>query len=137
MLQILQQEREGGCVVSLRGEAGVAESQALTEVIIQLAAQRPPVLVFDISGLTFISSLAMGEFASLAGALRKHGCRLAIAGASPMIRTALRRFRLDTSYEMADSYEQALAHAGGLTLSSAGVHGDVHASAGASAASAN
>lgn len=113
MLFLEQHDHDGVCVMSLRGEASVAEAQILTEGIISLAAARPPRLVFDLCALTFISSLAMGDLASLAAALRRYGCRLAIAGATPQTRGALRRVRLDRAYEMFDALEPALRELNG------------------------
>ncbi len=109
MLDMQKQEREGVTVVSLRGEAGMAEAQELTAYIINIAASRPPRLVFDLSGLTFISSLALGELASLAAALQRFECHLGIAGATPLTRTALRRARLDKAYELYDTADAAIA----------------------------
>lgn len=112
MLYLEQHDHDGVCVMSLRGEAGVAEAQVLTDGIIALAAARPQRLVFDLSALTFISSLAMGDLASLAAALRRYGCRLAIAGATPLMRGALHRVRLDRAYEMFEALEPALREFG-------------------------
>lgn len=116
MLLTHQQQHAGALVVALRGEAGVAEAQTLTELIIQLAATRPPKLIFDLSRLTFISSLATGELAALAASLRTYDCRLGIAGAPPMTLSALHRVRLDHYYEMFDSVELAISQFTGTSL---------------------
>ena len=108
MLYVDQHDENGVSVVALRGQAGVPESPALTEVIILLAAARPAKLLFDLSNLTFISSLSLGELASLAAALRKFKSRLALAGVSPQIRSALHRARLDRQYEVFDTVAAAI-----------------------------
>ena len=108
MLHVNQHDRDGVRLVTLQGEAGVAEAQELTSTIIDLAASRPKKLVFDLSRLTFISSLALGELASLADSLRRFECRMALAGASTMVKSALRRVRLDQAYEMFDAPELAI-----------------------------
>ena len=108
MLHVNQHERDGVHLVALCGEAGVAEAQELTSTLIDLAASRPKRLVFDFSKLTFISSLAVGELVSLAVSLQRFECRIAVAGASTMVRSALRRARLDRAYEMFDTLEVAI-----------------------------
>ena len=71
MLQIQQLDRDGVKLVVLRGEAGVAEAPDMSALMIDLAASRPKKLVFELTGLPFISSMAMGEMAALAAALRR------------------------------------------------------------------
>ena len=127
MLHIDQHDEDGVSVVVLRGEASVAEAQMLTEVIIPLAAERPAKLLFDLSQLRFISSLALGEMSSLAAALRRFETRLAIAGASPHVRSGLHRVRLNRQYAMFDSVEEALAYLAGQT--DLGVAADVEVTA--------
>jgi anti-anti-sigma factor len=109
MLQISNRDRDGVRIVLLKGEAGVAEAQELSSLMIELAASRPKKLVFDLSGLTFISSLALGEMAALAESLRRFEGHLAIASPTPLMRGALRRVRLDKSYDVFDTLEAAVA----------------------------
>jgi anti-anti-sigma factor len=127
MLYIDQHDDNGVSVVALRGQAGVPESPALTEVIILLAAARPEKLLFDLSNLTFISSLSLGELASLAAALGKFKSRLALAGVSPQIRSALHRARLDRQYEVFDTVAAAVAALGARPAELAGIGRDAHA----------
>jgi anti-anti-sigma factor len=109
MLQVSYQDRDGVRIVLLKGEAGVAEAQELASIMIELAASRPKKLVLDLSLLTFISSLALGEMAALANSLRRFESRLAIAAAAPLIGGAIRRVRLDKSYEVFGSLDAAVA----------------------------
>ena len=108
MLQIRHQERGGVRIVILQGEAGVAEAHELAGLMIELAASRPRKLVLDLHRLTFISSLALGDMASLAGSLRRFECRLAIVSPTPVVRGAIRRVRLDQAYELFDSVDAAV-----------------------------
>lgn len=112
MLEFHSADRDGVHVVAFVGEAGVGEARELSAMMIRLAAARSPRLVLDLSKLSFISSLAIGELASLAGGLRRFDCRLATAGANALVDAALKRVRMDQRYEMFATLEGALAALG-------------------------
>jgi hypothetical protein len=47
--------------------------------------------------------------ASLAGTLQRFECKLAIAAPTPLTRSAIRRVRLDRTYDVFDTLDQAVA----------------------------
>jgi anti-anti-sigma factor len=85
-------ETEAGPVVRLWGEAGVAEAGALEAALLPPAARRPGRVTFDLGGLAFVSSLAMGVLASYRRAAARAGTRVCLApDLHPAVREALDR----------------------------------------------
>ena len=107
MLDIEKSESNGLTRLRLIGEADVAGGHKLSPVAINLAAARPARLLVDLSQLTFLSSLAIGELAALAGALQRHGGRVALAGADRNIASALERVRLGDVLELYTTVDEA------------------------------
>lgn len=100
-----------GCtahVVTLEGEAGVREGHELSLLMPHLAADRPPVLVFDVGELTFISSLAIGELTALTTALAKYGCRVCLAGTRREIANVFDRAHLSDLLRSYPSVDAAI-----------------------------
>jgi anti-anti-sigma factor len=84
------------------GEAGVAEAGALEAALLPLAARRPASVTFDLGGLTFLSSLAMGVLVSYRRAAARAGTRVFLApDLHPAVREALDRAELSGLFEAA------------------------------------
>lgn len=107
MLRVEQREQAGVHVVELHGEAGTAEAWELAEVVAKLVEQRPAKLVFDLTGLTFISSLALGELINLSNKVALFNMRVALAGMPPKIQDVLRLIKFEQFYEMYPSLDVA------------------------------
>lgn len=97
-----------GTIVGLVGEASLAEMPQLERATLSLGASRPKVLIYDLSGLTFLASLAMGEMIRLTHAVREFGGRVAIAAPNEHVRGALVRARLERVIPIFDTVEQAV-----------------------------
>ncbi|HEX4796743.1 MAG TPA: STAS domain-containing protein [Humisphaera sp.] len=99
----------GAIVVCLRAEMGL--KMDATEIAFnRVAAQRPPLVVVDLAGLAFISSLGMGLLVALRGGTRHHSL-VRLACASGLVLDALRRAKLTELFELFDSVDLALAAA--------------------------
>lgn len=109
MLEIQQADRDGVQLIKLDGEAGSAEAWEVAAVVSRLLESRPNRIVFDLAGLSFISSLALGELIRLANELARFQCRVALAGMSPKIHEVLRVLRIEQYYELYESPAAALA----------------------------
>ena len=96
-------------IARLIGAADLNGSPELDRKLLGLSAQRPKVLIFDLSGLTFISSLAMGSLINVAHGLSKHGGKVAIAGAQPLVAEALQRIRMEAILPMYATVDDAAA----------------------------
>jgi anti-anti-sigma regulatory factor len=84
--------------------AGVLEAGVLEASLSRLAARRPARVTFDLSGLQFISSLAMGSLVTFRRAAARAGGRVCLApDLQPMVREALTRADLLALFEAAES----------------------------------
>ena len=107
-LEVAVLESWKGPVVRLRGEAGVAEAQALQAAVLRLAAGRPACVTFDLSELVFISSLAMGVLVAYRRGVVRNGGRARLAeGLQPAVKEALARTGLLDLFEGATDTRQA------------------------------
>jgi anti-anti-sigma factor len=94
-LQVEDHDAPEGMVVRLRGEAGVVEADALEAALLRLAARRPAKVTFDLSGLEFISRLAMGVLVAYRrGVVRTNGRVWLAPEVRLMMREALSRAEL-------------------------------------------
>jgi anti-anti-sigma factor len=96
-------------VARIQGEAGVANSPTLERELTRIIARHPKLLVLDVSGMTFISSLAMSYLVHLNRGVKSHGGAVRVAGASPTIITALKRCKLDELFQFFDTPDAAIA----------------------------
>lgn len=108
-LNINQSTEPFGVLVTLSGRADLAADHDLAQLVTRLAAARPPVLIFDLSGLTLITSLALGHLVSLWHALKLHKCRMPLTGLQPDILGVLEKARLNAYFEIHPTLDQALA----------------------------
>lgn len=109
MLSIQQRQQDGVHIVELDGEAGSAEAWEVGAVVGRLIESHPAKLLFDLTRLTFISSLALGELVRLANDLARYECRVGMAGMQPRILEVLHLLRFEQYYEMYDTMDAALA----------------------------
>jgi anti-anti-sigma factor len=72
-------EGPGEVVVRLGGEAGVGQAGELTAALLRLSAARTPLLTLDLSGLRFISSLAMGLLVDFRRGVVRSGRRVRLS----------------------------------------------------------
>jgi anti-anti-sigma factor len=101
-----------GAVVRLRGEAGVVEAGALEASLLPLVARRPACVTFDLSGLLFLSSLAMGVLSTFRRAAVRAGGRVCLApDLRPAVREALERAELIGLFDAAGGAEPGVGPA--------------------------
>ena len=94
-------------VLSLRGEMrlDIAEAERFLN---RLSAGRPPLVILDLSGLTFISSLGMGLLNAFRRGLHSHHGITRIAAAQPEVANALKLCSLDKLFDMHETLVSAL-----------------------------
>jgi anti-anti-sigma factor len=79
-------------VVRFGGEAGVGQAGELAAALLRLSAGRTPLLALDLSGLHFISSLAMGLLVDFRRGVVRSGRRVRLsANLNEPVREALAR----------------------------------------------
>jgi anti-anti-sigma factor len=97
-IEIIEAGRE--VAVWLRGEADVGEAPTLEAALARLLAKRPACVIFDLSELRFLSSLAMGVLVTFHRVAVRAGVRVCRATAlHPAVREALDRAKLMDLFE--------------------------------------
>src|SRR5688500_17135193 len=86
-------------LVTMLGDADLAAADLLNNALLPIAASRPAHVIFDLSGLAFISSLAIGEMVALRRGLAAHGGRVTIAAARERVLKAFQHAQLESYFE--------------------------------------
>ena len=100
---------DGPVVVSLIGQADIAGASVLERHLTFLSASHPRFVVFDMSELAFISSLAMGTLMQFRRGSQSWGGTITLAAAQPAVAGMFKHAALDKLLPMMDSVESALA----------------------------
>jgi anti-anti-sigma factor len=106
------QDRPGGLLVSLAGELGLPpNTDLLQKELLRISALRPPLVVFDLTGLTFMSSLGIGLLAESHRGLRRHGGHVRLCACQPKVMEVLQRCQMTRVFEIFDNPEAAFGAA--------------------------
>jgi anti-anti-sigma factor len=106
------EQRPGGLVVHLIGELGLPpHTDVLQAELLRIYEQRPMILVFDLSQLSFVSSLGIGIFADANRRLRRHSGRLKLCCAQPRVMEVFERTRMTTVFEFISKIDDVFAPA--------------------------
>jgi anti-anti-sigma factor len=100
---------DGGVVVRVEGEAGIVGLEKLEFAFARVIARRAPVAVLDLSHLTFVSSLAIGQLLRLRRDLNRWNGRVKIASCPPTIHEVLQTAGLVDFFGFHASVEEALS----------------------------
>ena len=113
-------ETPWGVRLRLEGEAGVhaVDRMPFILMLMRLVARRPPLVVVDLSGLTFLSSLAIGALVGFCRELGRFGGRVKLAAIPPVIYESLKTSRLHMLFEVCATVEEAQAAPGSSFLPS-------------------
>lgn len=95
-------------IVRLKGSAALGAITELDAALNRIAADRPMLVVMDLSGVDFLASLAMGQFVALHKSLKYHGGRMVLAGPSGNVLDALHLARLGSLIPILPSVDAAL-----------------------------
>lgn len=108
-LEIQIEEQGEFHIARLVGEASLATNDAMERGLMGLHALQPKYVVLDLSGLTFIASLAMGNLVSLQQRVvgRNDGWVKA-AGLNAEVRRAFEHARLDQLFEITETVDEAM-----------------------------
>lgn len=98
-----------GVVVRLSGRAGGSEGERLEEHLSRLASAKPAVMVLDLSGLEFLSSMGVSALIRAHQSLKATGGRLRLAAVPPPILGLLEAVRLTSLAPAFGTVEEALA----------------------------
>jgi len=101
-------EHDSVPVLKLVGEARLQFAE-LERQILKLTAGRPTLVVVDVTGLTFCSSLGMGALVSIRNAVRRQEGRVRLAGMQQMVEGAFRRASLLALFDTFPTLDAALS----------------------------
>lgn len=107
-LTITSEEKNGVWIMALSGSAAVADLGPLEIETTKMIAHNPEKLVIDVSGLSVLSSLAMGQFMTLAMHVKKNGGAAVIVAPEGNVRGALLRVEIDKRVPLALSIKDGL-----------------------------
>jgi anti-sigma B factor antagonist len=108
-LEINIERTAGAIIVRLKGEASVQNVDELERQLRPVAASAVELVVIDLSGLSFISSLGLGTMVQFDRGIARKGGTVRFAGAQPLVRGVITKSKLDAVLHLCDSVEQALA----------------------------
>jgi anti-anti-sigma factor len=95
-------------VVHIKGECAIT-LQPLEASFLRLSAQRPKLVVLDLAGVTFISSLGMGAMLGFRRGLALHGGEVRLASVQPLVLEAFRRAHLHDVFTFFPTVPEACA----------------------------
>jgi len=115
-LSVEANQHPSGLIIKIAGDAGVENIDTLERELTKLSAQKPPLIVFDLSGLDFIASLGMGALMSFRKGIARNGGTVRIAAAKPAVLDAFKRAALKELFNTCATVDEA------LTAKAAGSH---------------
>lgn len=102
----------GGLVVKLIGQLGMPpHTDKLREELVRIYGECPKILVFDLSQLTFVSSLGIGIFAEANRRLRRDSGHLRLCCVQRQVMEVFERTRMTAVFEFAENIDEAFAPA--------------------------
>ena len=101
-------ERNDAVIVRIQGELGITEVDRLRAYLLGFSAQHPALTVFDLSGLTFITSLAMGALVEYRRGVLRHGGQVRLAGLNPSLQEAFVHSGLGALMPIHETVDQAV-----------------------------
>jgi anti-sigma B factor antagonist len=107
-LRLQVSQRGTAAVVRVSGSASMTEADRLQERLEDLAAQRVPVIILDLTEMDFISSLGLGAIITGHLKCRHHRGQIRLVNPTPAVRELLETTRLTTLFGVYDSVEKAL-----------------------------
>jgi anti-sigma B factor antagonist len=106
---VVSVRRQGAAaVVTVRGSAGMGESEQLRAALEQLAASATPLIIMDLSEMDFICSNGLGAIVSVHVKSRRHKGEIRLAGPKPHVRDVLETTRLTQLFGIYASVQQAI-----------------------------
>ena len=103
---------DGTVIVQLAGHADIAGAGVLERNLTFLSAKHPKHVIFDLSAVEFISSLAMGVIMQFRRGCTTWGGRVTLAAAQAMVFAAFKHAGLHALLPMTETVAAALASEG-------------------------
>lgn len=98
-------------LVKLIGEAGMSTVDDLEIALTRVVAGRYPLVLIDMSGLTFLSSIGIGALVSFQRGVSRTGGHAIYCGAKFAIQSSIAHARLDRFFELYKTLDDAIIEA--------------------------
>jgi anti-anti-sigma factor len=106
------EKRPGGTIIALDGELGLPpHTDRLQTELVRIYRERPAVLIFDLSKLTFCSSLGIGIFADAKRRVTSHSGQLKLCCAQPRVMEVFERTRMNKVFDFISNIGDAFSPA--------------------------
>jgi anti-anti-sigma factor len=99
-------ERPGVVVMKVTGPLTLRN---MFEFQNELTTNKPPMMIFDLSGVPYMDSAGIGVLINYYVAAEKHGRRMALAGANERVRALLILTKVQNLLRSFDNVEEAVA----------------------------
>jgi len=103
-------EHEGAVVLAPIGDFDIASVDLLRETFVDTVGPSASKLVVDLSGTTFLDSMALGTIIGVTKRAKGWGGWVRLVSPQPSIRRVLHATGLDKVYGLYDTVEQAVCH---------------------------
>lgn len=100
---------EGVAVLELSGELDLAMHDRFHDLVDEVVAESPRLVVADVTGAGFMDSTMLRELLRAHSTLQEAGSRLVLAGPQAPVRRLLELTGTDELLDIAETREQALA----------------------------
>jgi anti-anti-sigma factor len=107
-LEIQIDVQPDGTIVRLKGSAAINAGKDLEITLTRLCAARPNLVVVDLSELSMMASLVMGQLVALQRSLARGGGKMRLTGVSPKVMGSLEHARLEKIFEFFPTVADAL-----------------------------
>jgi len=96
-------------VFEASGDIDLHRSSEFQQALLNLAAQKPDVIVLDMTGVGYMDSSGVASLVKLLARVRRDDIGLKLAGLTPRVRSVFEITRLDTVFDIYATTEEALA----------------------------
>lgn len=105
MADIIEKRKEGFVLLHLDGDfTGGDETDELKSKLIELAQIKGNKLLVDLSGVSYLSTIALGAFLTANKRLNENNCKLVLCNPNTYLKDIFRTTKLSTVISIADSF---------------------------------
>jgi anti-sigma B factor antagonist len=106
-MEVRIQENAEGAVVELGGEIDLHNSPALKQKLTDVAKKKPPRVILNFTGVSYIDSSGLATIIDLYQQLKGYGGKLGLASLSIQVRSVFEVARLHQVFPIYESEQQA------------------------------